>query len=130
MSNAIGIRQMNTVIVSVSDQDRSLAFYVDVLGMEKRADVPFGNGERWIEVAPAGSATTIALGRPPEGRGPKERGGTCVSFVVDDVDAAHSALRAKGVDVDPEVMRPPPPVPPMFFFRDPDGNPLLIVGGM
>lgn len=118
-------KQIATVILSVSDQDRALAFYTDVLGMEKRADVPFGDGDRWIEVAPPGAATTLAFGRPPTP--PTGRGATCVSFEVDDVAAAHAALRARGVDVDETVMRAPPPVPPMFFFRDPDGNPLLFV---
>jgi lactoylglutathione lyase len=37
------------VVVPVSDQDRALAFYVERLGFEKRTDVPFGEGERWVE---------------------------------------------------------------------------------
>jgi hypothetical protein len=45
------------------------------------------------------------------------------------VDADHAALREAGVDVDPEVMRMGDPVPPMFFFRDADGNRLLLVQG-
>lgn len=125
----VQLRSMASVILSVGDQDRALAFYVETLGMEKRMDVPFGQGARWVEVALPGSAVTIALGRPPEGVTPA-RGGTCISFAVDDVDATHAALEARGVDVDPQVMRAPPPVPPMFFFRDPDGNPLLAVGPM
>ena len=44
-----------TVIVPVSDQDRAIEFYVETLGFEKRADIPFGGGERWVEVAPAGA---------------------------------------------------------------------------
>lgn len=124
--DGVRLGPMASVILSVADQERAIRFYVGTLGMEMRADVPFGNGDRWVEVAPAGATTTIALGRPPEGRVPKP-GGTCLSFPVDDVDAMHAALRSLGVDVDPEVMRAPPPVPAMFFFRDPDGNPLLIV---
>jgi catechol 2,3-dioxygenase-like lactoylglutathione lyase family enzyme len=49
----------------VSDQDRAIDFYVDKLGFEKRADIPFGNGYRWVEVAPGDAETTIALARPP-----------------------------------------------------------------
>jgi hypothetical protein len=41
----------------------------------------------------------------------------------------HATLRAKGVDVDPEILRLPG-VPPMFSFRDPDGNRLYIVEQM
>ena len=54
--NATQISDIHTVTVPVSDQDRALAFYVDQLGFEKRMDVSYGQGQRWIEVAPAGSA--------------------------------------------------------------------------
>ena len=48
-------------LVFDDDPDRALAFYVGTLGLEKRRDVPFGQGQRWVEVAPAGAPTTIAL---------------------------------------------------------------------
>jgi len=54
------ISKLNTIVVPVSDQDRAIAFYTETLGFEKRTDVPFGNGYRWVEVAPAGGETTIA----------------------------------------------------------------------
>ena len=44
-----------------SDQDAALEFYVGTLGFEKRLDGEFGDGQRWIEVAPPGAETTIAL---------------------------------------------------------------------
>ena len=67
------ISRVGTVIVPVADQDRALEFYVGKLGFEKRLDGPFGEGGRWIEVAPPGAATTIALvatgaGGPSESR--------------------------------------------------------------
>jgi catechol 2,3-dioxygenase-like lactoylglutathione lyase family enzyme len=119
------ITQVGTVIVPVSDQDRAIDFYVETLGFEKRADVPFGNGDRWVEVAPAGAATSIALVPPREG----EPVGidTHVALTTSDVDADHANLLARGVDVDPEVSRMGAPVPPMFFFRDADANRLFIV---
>ncbi len=119
------ISHIGTVIVPVSDQDRAIAFYTEKLGFEKRADTPFGRGDRWVEVAPAGATTTIALIRPREGDpvGVETR----VAFNTDDADADHASLRAQGVDVDDEVMRMGDPVPPMFFFRDQDGNTCLIV---
>ena len=42
--------------------------------------------------------------------------------------AVAAALRERGADVDPEVGRFGGPVPPMFWFRDLDGNQLLVVG--
>lgn len=124
-STSTHITQLGTVIVPVSDQDRALEFYLDKLGFEKRVDVPFGRGDRWVEVGPAGAETTIALIPPREGDpiGVDTR----VAFSTEDIDADHAGLKAKGVDVDGEVMRMGDPVPPMFFFRDGDGNTLLIV---
>ena len=55
------ITRVGTVVVPVSDQDRALEFYVGKLGFETRIDGPFGEGQRWIEVAPPGATTTIAL---------------------------------------------------------------------
>ena len=102
MASTTRITGVGTVGVPVTDQDRALEFYVGKLGFEKRRDLPFGPG-RWIEVAPPGSPTTIAL-----------------------VPADHTALQAGGVDVDPEVMRIPD-APAMFSLRDPDGNTLILV---
>ncbi len=119
------ITQVGTVMVPVSDQDQAIAFYTEKLGLELRADVPFGNGDRWVEVAPAGAATTLALVVPREG----ETTGieTRVAFSTTDIDADHADLQARGVDVDGEVMRMGDPVPPMFFMRDHEGNKLLVV---
>jgi catechol 2,3-dioxygenase-like lactoylglutathione lyase family enzyme len=119
------ITEVGTVIVPVSDQDRALEFYLDKLGFEKRTDTPYGEGQRWIEVAPAGAATTIALVPPREGESAGVE--TRVGFTTEDVDADHGDLRGRGVDVDEEVMRMGDPVPPMFFLRDPDGNSFLVV---
>jgi catechol 2,3-dioxygenase-like lactoylglutathione lyase family enzyme len=120
------ITQLGTVMVPVSDQDKAIDFYVGKLGFEKRSDTPFGNGDRWVEVAPVGGATSLALCLPREGEAVGIEGR--VGFATDDVDADHASLKAQGVDVDGEVMRMGGPVPPMFFFRDQDGNRFLIVG--
>jgi catechol 2,3-dioxygenase-like lactoylglutathione lyase family enzyme len=119
------ITEVGTVIVPVSDQDRALEFYTDKLGFETRMDVAYGDGDRWVEVAPAGAATTVALIPPREGDpvGVETR----IGFTTADVDADHADLKARGVDVDDEVMRMGDPVPPMFFLRDQDGNSALVV---
>ncbi|MGH2362665.1 MAG: VOC family protein [bacterium] len=116
------ITQVGTVGVPVTDQDRALEFYLAKLGFEKRIDFPYGEGERWVEVAPPGAATTIALVRAREG----DPTGidTQVRFTTKDAKADHADLRARGVEADAEVMRYPVP---MFSVRDPDGNRLLIV---
>ena len=120
------ISQVGTVIIPVTDQDRVIAFYVDTLGFEKRVDVPFGNGYRWVEVAPADAVTTIALAPPPEGT-PAGNRETGIALNTDDAEALHGDLKDRGVDVDAEVSRMGDPVPPMFWFRDPEGNSLMVV---
>ena len=119
------IAQVGTVIVPVSDQDRALEFFVEKLGFEKRADIPMGEAMRWLEVAPPGAATTIAIVPPREGE--PTGVATRVAFATDDIDSDHASLKAQGVDVDDEVSRMGGPVPPMFFFRDPDENQFFIV---
>jgi len=119
------VTEVGRVMIPVSDQDRALEFYTGTLGFEVRADIPFGDGNRWIEVAPEGAPTAIALVQPREGEATGVE--TRVALSSEDVDATHAELRERGVDVDPEVMRMGEPAPPMFWFRDQDGNRLLIV---
>ena len=120
------IDKVGVVVVSVSNQERAIEFYVDKLGFEKRADEPFGNGYRWVEVGPPGHDTTIAVMPPPEGQ---EAGGkqTGICLQTAEVDALHAELKARGVDVDAEVSRMGDPVPPLFWLRDPEGNTLMVV---
>jgi catechol 2,3-dioxygenase-like lactoylglutathione lyase family enzyme len=137
---ATGISEVGTVFVPVADQDRSLEFFVDRLGFEKRADFAYGGQHRWIEVAPPGAANTIALVPPTEGVSAGGDVARC-AFATTDVEADHATLRARGVDVDAEISRTgtarpglvstavsvADPVPAQFFVRDPDGNRFLIV---
>jgi catechol 2,3-dioxygenase-like lactoylglutathione lyase family enzyme len=119
------ITELGAVMIPVSDQDKAIDFYVEKLGFEKRGDTPFGDGDRWVEVAPAGADTVIALVQPRE----QDPVGVMIplGFNSTDVDADHADLKAKGVDVDEEVSRMGDPVPPMFWFRDQDGNTLMVV---
>jgi catechol 2,3-dioxygenase-like lactoylglutathione lyase family enzyme len=114
-----GITGVRTVGIPVRDQDRALEFYVDKLGFEKRLDAPFGAGGRWIEVAPPGAPTSIALvSSAASGTD------TGIRLTTKDARADHAALKGRGVDVDAEIQ--PYPVP-MFAFRDQDGNRLILV---
>jgi catechol 2,3-dioxygenase-like lactoylglutathione lyase family enzyme len=134
------IREVGTVFVPVADQERALAFYVGTLGFEKRADFPYGEDSRWIEVAPPGGDNTISLVPPSEGTSAGGDQAHC-AFASEDIEADHAALRARGVDVDAEIARKGrrrpglvsldasigDPVPSQFFFRDSEGNRFLIV---
>jgi catechol 2,3-dioxygenase-like lactoylglutathione lyase family enzyme len=124
------IRQTATTVtgilnigVPVSDHERALRFYVEVLGFEVRRDATFGPGLRWVEVAPPGSDTTIALA--PRRDVTTDGVDTGIRLSTGDAESAHAALAASGVGID-DILRMPG-VPPMFSFRDPDGNTLYIV---
>ena len=116
------ITQVGTVGIPVDDQDRAVEFYVGKLGFETRMDGAYGEGQRWVEVAPPGSTTSIALVRSRDDLPAGVDTGLRLS--TDDAVADHAALLERGVDADAEVI--PYPVP-MFVFRDPDGNRLVIV---
>ncbi|GAA3526172.1 VOC family protein [Nonomuraea rosea] len=118
------ITGVRTVGVPVTDQDRAVAFYVGVLGLEKRMDAPVEQlGGRWIEVAPPGATTTIAL--LPASPGAKPGVETGIRLTTADATSLHKELVAGGIDVGDLLLWGG--VPPMFALRDPDGNGLEIV---
>jgi len=133
------IDQIGTVFVPTTDQERSLAFYVDKLGFAKRVDISYGAG-RWIEVAPPDSPIALALVPDGEGRAVARDQVRC-ALATRDITGAHARLRKVGVDIDPEIGRTstrrpglispdvsiPDPQPPQVIFRDPDGNRFLLV---
>jgi len=117
------ITDVRTVGIPVTDQDRALEFYTGRLGFETRMDATMGEGMRWIEVAPPGASTSIAL--VAAGEGEPVGVDTGIRFTTADTDADHAAMRAADVDAD-DVMRWEG-VPEMFTFRDQDANTLYIV---
>jgi catechol 2,3-dioxygenase-like lactoylglutathione lyase family enzyme len=111
------ITGIRTVSIPVEDQDTALTFYTDVLGFTQLRDQPTPGGGRWIELAP-GDPTVVVTLEPAAQQ--VSRGRIGIRFTTDDAEAAHAAFREAGVDTD-EILRWPG-VPPMFAFRDPDGN--------
>ncbi|MEO3805442.1 VOC family protein [Nonomuraea sp. B1E8] len=107
---------VRTVSVPVDDQEQALRFYVDTLGFTVLRDESIPTG-RWIELAPGGDNVVVTLEQATEG---VTRGPITIRFTTDDAAAAHAALNAAGVDID-EILQWPG-VPPMFAFRDLDGN--------
>lgn len=117
------VTRLRTIGVPVRDQDQALAFYTQVLGFEKTLDVPMGGGARWLEVTPRDGGTTVALvaAKPGAHTGVE----TGIRLCAEDADAFRRHLVGYGASAD-EVLRWPG-VPPMFAFRDQDGNGLEIV---
>jgi catechol 2,3-dioxygenase-like lactoylglutathione lyase family enzyme len=111
------------VAIPVTDQDRARDFYVDVLGFEKHEDIVVGEGFRWVELRPAGSAVGVALVAPepdvPVGVD------TGIRLAVSDARAMHAVLVDAGLRVGELLLWDG--APPMFVFSDLDGNRLYIV---
>jgi catechol 2,3-dioxygenase-like lactoylglutathione lyase family enzyme len=119
------ITHLGRVMVPVADQDEAIAFYTGKLGFTLAADVPFGGGERWVEVAPPEGGASLAL-VPPRGEYQTGRM-TGIALSSSDPRADRAELQQQGVDVDAELMGGDGTVPLLFFFRDHDGNQLMIV---
>ncbi len=120
-----GIRSMSLVCIPTPDQDRAIEFYEN-LGFEKRTDVPFGGGYRWVEVYLSDGTTGIAL-TPPSPKQDVAPTVTGITLTTEDIDSTYAELQKLGVDVDSEVSRMGAPVPPLFLFRDPTGHTLMVV---
>jgi len=119
------ITQLGRVMVPVSDQDEAIAFYTSRLGFSLAADIPFGDGERWVEVAPPGGGAAVAL-VPPRGEYQPGRM-TGIALTSTDPQADHAELKNAGVDVDAQLMGGDGTVPLLFSFRDHEANQLMVV---
>lgn len=120
------IEDVRTIGVNVADQDAAIEFYVTNLGFEKRLDAPISPTMRWIEVAPRGASTSIALQATEAAA--DVGGDTGIRFTVPDAEAEHAAMLERGVNVG-EMLRFDG-VPPMYTFDDPDGNRFYVVEEM
>jgi len=90
--------------VFVDDQTKALDFYTDVLGFEKKRDIPLG-GASWLTVVSAEQPDGTELLLEPSGHPAVkpykdalvEDGIPAASFAVDDVQMEFDRLRPKGV---------------------------------
>ncbi len=120
------IEGVRTIGVTVADQDAAIEFYVTNLGFEKRLDAPISPTMRWIEVAPPGASTSIALQATENAT--DVGADTGIRFTVPDAEAEHTVMLERGVNAG-EMLRLDG-VPPMYTFDDPDGNRFYVVEDM
>jgi catechol 2,3-dioxygenase-like lactoylglutathione lyase family enzyme len=118
------ITQLGRTMVPVSDQDAAISFYTDKLGFSVSADIPFGEGDRWVEVSPPGGGAAIALTKAMGDWQPGRMTG--IGLVSSDPRADREELASKGVELDGELMGGDGTVPLLFSFKDQDGNSLMV----
>ena len=111
------IKEVAFVAIAVTDKERARKFYQETLELKPGMT---GMDGAWVEYEIG--ATTIGVGCHPAWK--PCRDGTTVAFEVDDIDAAITKLKERGVTFDMEKMETP--VCWMAQFRDPDGNKLVV----
>ncbi|MEM7058172.1 MAG: VOC family protein [Pseudomonadota bacterium] len=120
----INISHITFHTLPVTDQDRALAFWRDVMGFEVSADAEYMPGQRWIMLRPWDARTNIHLDQVDE---MPERDKPAIPFVCPDVDEAVTHLKSKDV----EIVQDPAPAPwdadtVFAMFNDSEGNLVLL----
>jgi predicted enzyme related to lactoylglutathione lyase len=109
--------KLELIAVPVSDADRAKAFYADQVGFAVDHDHAVKEGLRFIQLTPAGSGCSIAIGEGVTEMEPGSLEG--LQLVVDDIEAARNELAERGVEVSAIQDFP---WGRFVFFSDPDGN--------
>jgi predicted enzyme related to lactoylglutathione lyase len=108
--------RLELVAIPVSDVDRAKAFYERV-GFNADHDIRVSDEIRFVQLTPAGSACSIALGLGVTDAEPGSVKG--MQVVVTDIEEARADLVGRGIDVS-DVQKFP--WGSFVFFSDPDGN--------
>ena len=119
MANAILFDGVLTCALSVSDLDKSIAWYGDRLGFELMYKL---DEVGWCELTSPVTNVTVGLSQVESVEG---KGGATLTFGVKDIEAARKQLEAKDVRFDGEIETIPEMVRYATFF-DPDGNTLML----
>jgi catechol 2,3-dioxygenase-like lactoylglutathione lyase family enzyme len=125
--------KLELIVVPVSDIDRAKAFYAEQAGFTVTVDHRAGEDFRVVQLAPPGSACSIALMRNADAAG--SLGG--LHLVVSDIEAGRAELVGRGVAASEFFFFGPSgqaaglhperdDYGSFFSFDDPDGNGWLV----
>ena len=120
------LKKVVYVALLVSDQDKALDFYTNVVGLEKRGDYPHAHSPRFLTVGVKGQDFELALwpGTPAKG----EAGSAVYTIEVESIQIAFETLKSRGVKFEPpEILEFPWGY--IAVFQDPDGNVLQVREG-
>lgn len=123
MASPLGFDGALTASLQVTDLDKSIRWYEDVLGFKTiyRLD-EMG----WAEVATEVAKVSVGLSVVEN---PQVKGGTTLTFGVRDIDGARKLLEERDVRFDGETITIPEMVK-LATFYDPDGNKLMLYEGL
>jgi catechol 2,3-dioxygenase-like lactoylglutathione lyase family enzyme len=115
--------------VFVSDQDRALDFYTNVLGFEQRADNPTPDGPRFLAVGIKGQDFLLVLwpGTPGQAEPVDGRIPAAHTIEAGNIRSAVDALKSRGVKFETDVLEYP--FAYIAVFKDPHGNRLQLREG-
>ena len=120
------LQRLQYISLFVSDQDRALDYYTNVLGFEKRVDAPTTDGPRFLTVGLEGQDFELVLWPGTPGKAQPVQGRVPAGYTVatSDCRAAVEVLESRGVTFDMGVLE----FPWGFVapFEDPDGNRLQL----
>jgi catechol 2,3-dioxygenase-like lactoylglutathione lyase family enzyme len=108
----------------VTDQDKALAFYVDLLGFELVRHDPMGPDLSWVQIRLPGTETSITLVTWFETMPAGSTKG--IVLETDDLDADLDTFRCRGLSIEGEIQQAP--WGRFVTFDDPDGNGIVLQG--
>lgn len=117
----MSLTHIQLLSVPVADQDRAKDFYVNMLGFELVSDTAMGPDQRWVQVRPKGSQSSITLVTWFDTMPPGSLKGLVIE--TDDLQGDVEALGARGVGVG-DVQDAP--WGKFVTIDDPDGNGLIL----
>ena len=116
---AIGYDGGLTCAMGVSDLDRSIAWYRDVLGFDLLYRL---EDNAWCELKTGVERVNLGLSQVEQAGG---KGGATLTFGVEDIEAAKAELDSRGVRQDGPI-RDIPGLVRLLTFYDPDDNALML----
>ena len=91
--------KLELVPIPVADVDRAKAFYSEKAGFVIDLDHQPNDDFRIVQLTPPGSGCSIMVGKGAIGTAPGSVQG--LQLVVEDIEAAHAELKARGLDIGP-----------------------------
>jgi predicted enzyme related to lactoylglutathione lyase len=120
------LKKVVYVALLVSDQDKALDFYTNVIGLEKRVDSPTPAGPRFLTVGVKGQEFELVLWPGTPARA--DLGSAVYTIEVEDIRMVFETLKSRGVKFEaPEILEFP--WGSVARFQDPDGNRLQVREG-